>query len=379
MDPRSFSCARWNVRRWVIGLVALGALLTAATLRPPAARAATELHQDVTVAVLSDSPPFSYQSPNGTWEGLAVEMWNLVADNLHLDTHFEGMNREALTAAVAAGRARFGIGAFAITTDRLKHLDFSAPFEVTGVAIAVPYVSRSIGGTLLDALLSTTFLNLVLGLAALLAVVGTVFWMVERHRNPDFAGRRVHGWGSGIWLSIVTMTTVGYGDKAPRTLSGRVVAALWMFISIALISIFTGTVTTLLTVARVGTRIEGAEDLDRVRVVCVAESAAAQLLADRHIHCQQVPDLAQGFAALRNGRADALVHDRALIGWALKQEPDLPIKLLPGTLRPEYYAFAMAPNEPLRRRINEAIAHALDDVRWSQFRFAYLGNQAERH
>jgi len=347
-------------------------------LWPRAGWSQSDVHNQVTVAVLEDSPPFSYQTPDGTWQGLAVEMWNIVADDLHLDTRFQGMDRPALADAISSGRARFGIGPVSVTTERLRRMDFSAPFDVTGVAIAVPYVPRGVGAILSDALFSAAFLKLAAGLLVVLAVVGTLFWVIERNRNPDFSGRRVHGWGSGIWLSIVTMTTVGYGDKAPRTLSGRVLAAVWMFISIVLISIFTGTVTTLLTVERVGTRIEGAEDLDRGRVACITDSAGAQLLAERHEHCQGFPDLEQAIQALVDRRADALVHDRALLGWALKQRPDLPMRILPGTLRPEYYAIAMPPNDPLRRPINQAIAEALDSERWSQFRFVYLGNQAER-
>jgi ABC-type amino acid transport substrate-binding protein len=182
-----------------------------------------------------------------------------------------------------------------------------------------------------------------------------------------------------VWLSIVTMTTVGYGDKAPRTLSGRIVAALWMFISIALISIFTGTVATLLTVEHVGSRIEGVEDLDRGKIACIKDSAAAQLLAERHLHCLQFDDLDNAIRAVADRRVDALVYDRALLAWSLKQRPDLPIKILPGTLWPEYYAFAMAPEEQLRRPIDEAMARILHGDRWKQSRFFYLGNQAERH
>jgi ABC-type amino acid transport substrate-binding protein len=362
--------------RWAAACLSLAAGLV---LAAHSAWAQDTVHHTVNVGVLRDAPPFSYQAADGSWEGLAVEMWNLVADELHLDSRFLAMDRSEMPEAVAAGRVRFGIGPLAITAERVQRVDFSAPIDVTGMAIAVPYVARGIGGVLRDALFSAAFLNLAAGVLALLAVVGTIFWVVERNRNPDFAGRHIHGWGSGIWLSIVTMTTVGYGDKAPRTLGGRAVAALWMFVSIVLISIFTGTVATLLTAERMGARVNGFEDLDSARVACVAASAGLQLMHDWRRHCQQFPDLETALQALVDRRADAVVHDRALLAWALKQRADLPIKILPGTLRPEYYAFAMAPDEPLRRPINAAISRILDSPRWSQFRFAYLGNDAEYH
>src|SRR5262249_11987946 len=156
------------------------------------------------------------------------------------------------------------------------------------------------------------------------------FWIAERRQNPDFGGGRMQGFGTGVWLSIVTMTTVGYGDKAPRTLGGRVVAALWMFVSIVLISILTGTAATLLTLEKLGPRIRGFEDLTRARVACVSGSASCQLLTERHLRAEDYPDLDTAFQSVVGQKADALVYDRALLAAALKLHPDLPLRILPG-------------------------------------------------
>lgn len=328
----------------------------------------------VTVAVVRDAPPFSSQDEDGSWRGLSVEMWKVIAAELHLHTQFVGMRRSELLDAVEAGRARFGIGALSITAERLERVDFSAPIYATGIAIAVPYVPRGTAAVLGDAILSAAFLKLIGGLLVLLVVVGTSFWMVERRHNPDFAGN-VRGWGSGIWLSIVTMTTVGYGDTAPRTWSGRVVAAIWMLASIVLISIFTGTVATLLTVDQMGSRVEGFQDLNRIRVAVLHGTAAEQLMQDRRVQTLPFPDIPQALAALASRKADALVYDRALLAAALKEHPDMPITIRPGTLRVEYYAIAMAYDEPLRRSLNRALAHLLDSPTWSRLRFDYLGSQ----
>lgn len=50
-----------------------------------------------------------------------------------------------------------------------------------------------------------------------------------------------------LWWSIVTCTTVGYGDISPATGIGRVVAVVLMMFGIGLISMLTGTITTFFT------------------------------------------------------------------------------------------------------------------------------------
>jgi len=48
----------------------------------------------------------------------------------------------------------------------------------------------------------------------------------------------------GIWWSLVTATTVGYGDIAPRTSLGRLIAAVLMLTGIGTLGMITGSIAT---------------------------------------------------------------------------------------------------------------------------------------
>ncbi len=49
--------------------------------------------------------------------------------------------------------------------------------------------------------------------------------------------------GQGLWWSVQTVTTVGYGDLVPGTTAGRLFAALVMLLGLAFLAVITAAIT----------------------------------------------------------------------------------------------------------------------------------------
>jgi len=77
-------------------------------------------------------------------------------------------------------------------------------------------------------------------LFALLIVVvgGSVIFIVESRRNREMFNR----FFDGLWWTVVTMTSVGYGDKVPVTTIGRIFAIVIMMTGVVVTSILSGTI-----------------------------------------------------------------------------------------------------------------------------------------
>ncbi|WP_099022468.1 potassium channel family protein [Mycolicibacterium palauense] len=76
--------------------------------------------------------------------------------------------------------------------------------------------------------------------AAVLLVYVASLAMLETERSAP--GATITDFGKAVWWSIVTITTVGYGDMYPVTVTGRVIAVMLMIGGISLIGVITATV-----------------------------------------------------------------------------------------------------------------------------------------
>jgi voltage-gated potassium channel len=76
----------------------------------------------------------------------------------------------------------------------------------------------------------------VLGGAILLLmfVSGTIVYEAERQAQPD----KFVTYSDGLWWSMVTLTTVGYGDRYPITATGKLVASVTLLVGLGIFGSF---------------------------------------------------------------------------------------------------------------------------------------------
>ena len=79
-----------------------------------------------------------------------------------------------------------------------------------------------------------------------LVLSGALVYYLERGHNPNFASV-----ADGFWWALVTLTTIGYGDRYPITASGRVVAAFVILFGIGVVGIVTAKIASILVERRI--------------------------------------------------------------------------------------------------------------------------------
>ncbi|XP_068753162.1 uncharacterized protein [Montipora capricornis] len=95
--------------------------------------------------------------------------------------------------------------------------------------------------------------------AALLS--GIIIWFLDHTSNPeDFPPPFLQGSWEGFWWALGTLTTMGYGDRSPKSPLGRVFCILCIIAGVIIVSIFSALVTTsLFASAAQGFKIHGSK------------------------------------------------------------------------------------------------------------------------
>lgn len=344
--------------------------------RAPHADAANAKEPDTLVVGLFDAPPFSeplaeaqregLSSAGGDtggdagarWTGSSLELLERVAQRLGVRLEYRTGSERDIVSALGRGEVDVCGSPLAPTPDRIRAFDLSHTFAAVGLAAA----TRSDGSLLgdlrhvADGLLAHSQLRMYLLICACVLFFALVLWALERRRNADFRGHPLHGIGNSLWWSVVTLATVGYGDKVPRTGRGRAVAAIWMLLSLVLTSVFTATIVSALTVGSISAApIQRTSDLLRVRVAAVADSIAADYLALRDIPFRQVGSFEEGLQLVEANQVDALVGPESMLRATMRGNPRLTVADARFSQEFLSYGLSFSLSADFRRRFDEAL------------------------
>jgi len=327
----------------------------------------------MTVGVIM-APPLAIKAADGQWQGFGVELWQALAQQIDIPYKFKEFNSlERLTQALEKREIDI-IPAMAVRDQLVSVMDFSQSYMKSGLSIAVPAEGVELSWfRVAESIFSKHILKAVGLLMSMSLIAGIIVWLFERRRNSDMFGRGISdGIGQGIWWAMVTMTTVGYGDKAPKTLGGRTVALVWMIFSIVFIASFTANITASLTISELKGKVRGFNDLYHAKVGSVSGSAGFNFLTMKGIGVIPFENFSEALIAVADKRIDAFVNDGTILRDLAKTEFPGQVLILPGTFDEYFVSIALKLGSPKRKAINKALLKFMKTEKWTELQKRYL-------
>ncbi len=323
-----------------------------------------------------DVPPYGYSDRDGSIVGASVDLWRRVAEKLgqrYELTLVKDMN--SLLSGLEQQKFDAAIGAITITPEREERVDFTYPAHRSGVAVALHKQTGFFGAAISYLSAVSDLSGLIILILMLLIATGVAMWVIERPSHRAGHGESAVGTlRDGLYWAVVTMTTVGYGDKTPKTTSGRFVATLWMFGSLVLVSLLSTSLVAHLTAERVARDDALATvDLTGKRLGAVTLSSGAEYVDSLHLPYTHYPDIPQALIALDAGQIDAVVNSVGALRWFVAKRFSGTLEVSPGLLAPAYMAIALPKGSALRHPLDRALVGVTSSPDWSALEARYFG------
>ncbi|XP_054720355.1 glutamate receptor ionotropic, kainate 2-like isoform X2 [Uloborus diversus] len=231
---------------------------------------------------------------NDRYEGYGIDLLNALADRLHFTYEIHPVKDskygkedpvtgkwDGMVGEVVYGEADLAVADLTINSARLKGVDFTLPFMQTGISILFKKPTQKV--TSLFSFLSPFSGEVWLLVMAAYTFISISFFLVGRlspyewsnpHpcRQQDQVEENVFSILNSMWFAIGSLMQQG-SDIAPTAMSTRAITSIWYFFCLIMISSYTANLAAFLTVEKLVSPIESAEDLAnqvKIKYGCLA-------------------------------------------------------------------------------------------------------------
>ena len=338
---------------------------------------AKKKEKSLRVATKRLEPFVIYQ--NRRYTGFSIELWKKIAEEMSVNYELYGVDTTAkLLDEVKRGAADLAIAGIGITSKREQVLDFSHPFFESGLQIMVSKESETPLGAIFAKVFSILLSpGLLYGIGLFLIVLfiaAHIIWLLERRHNPQFSKGYFNGLWQSIWWAVVTVTTVGYGDKTPKGGMGRLFGLIWILAGYFVFAYFTASVTTTVTVQELRGAIDGPQDLFGKKVATVERSPAAEYLTGQGLTTVKFEDIEKAYYLLEAGEVDAVVYDAPVLQhYALKKGKGR-VMVVGLIFQEQSYGIALQVDSPLREEINIAFLRLVEKGVYKEIHDKWFGS-----
>lgn len=327
------------------------------------------------VGVAGTAPFVFTESGNPALQGISVRIWDEIATDLNWNYQYKYYNTVNLALdALKKGDLDLVVGPVTINSQRLEYFKFSQPFYQSSLAIAYKQGEFSIWNVF--KLLFSFKLLIAIGIfLVILGIVGTFLWLAERKASPEqFSAEPAKGIGTGMWLAIVTMSTTGYGDKAPVTLMGRIIAGTWMVVSIISATSMIAGIASVLTFSNFqSVDIKNIEQLNGKKVATLSGSPSIDFLKEYNIRIKPVGNLDEAMKMLNSKEVDAIVYDRPQLMYYISNHKNDDLEIAKAEYYQQGYGFAFPKESPLSYDVNRTLLELAEAQQIAEITEEFIG------
>ncbi|MCY4144318.1 MAG: transporter substrate-binding domain-containing protein [Gammaproteobacteria bacterium] len=304
--------------------------------------------------VVSELAPCAMQR-DGEWMGFSVELWDTIAEELDWNYDIAAQDIPTMLSQVESKAVDVGIGCISVNYEREQSLDFTHPILDGGVKA----LSRKSMGVL-PQLSRESQIMLVLLLSVVL-VFAHLMWFSERGRET-IDDRYFPGIFEACWFSIVTMSTVGYGDVAPRRWLGRISAMLIILLGVTTFGIIFGQFAADAISPPAANPVSSYSDLHKYRIGAKVGTYAYDYLTNSDLEVVDYETMEAAIEDLRNREIDLVIHDYVAVSYAARKNGDL--VETNAMFYPHHLGFALAQGSQLVESINRTLLQLREDGRY---------------
>ena len=320
------------------------------------------------------APPFSYKDNSGEWVGISVILWRLVANDIGLNYKFEEHGLNELLDGVSRGDLDAAIGPLTITAEREKLFDFTHSFFNTGLGVVVKKKPDRTIGPVLRQLTRGGGLHTIVVILLSLTIIAVLIFFCERRYikdKPDKAPEARSNFWSSLWWSLVIL--IGKNARHPASVGGKILALLWMVISLIIFASLTALITSALTVNELQMKINSPDDLVRVRLATVRASTSEKFLNRERVNFRSAANITDALKFLADGTTDAIVYDKPLLRYLVKKNYANEFEVLSFTFEPQNYGFAIKEGKQELEAINRSLLARTAASYWADLIYHLLG------
>lgn len=318
-----------------------------------------------------DSAPFAYKDELGQWKGIAVDLWQAIAKNKGYDFDFVEVSRKEAVTQLAKGDLDAIAAGLPVSLESEILIDFSQPFYASNYAIAVIRKPlASIESALFHVFFSWKFWLFIICIGFAFVLVAILMWHFENNENPEYHGpTKLHSIAYGIYWSVAMMTRAG--EKAPKTVPGRIIAILWLGAAFFLAGSFTACVTTVLNVENLSRKISSERDLPNA-YVSVMPGPCEKLLKQMHVRHTVCSSRNECYSLLSQGQVDAIVGSEPILRFNAVKYFKGKMDIIPMDYDEVLYAIGLKPKSEIAEEVNRAVLQITSTYEWAEILQQYL-------